>query len=192
MKRWQLVPTNGKQMRKASRTSTPTRKRLNCILALNINFVRQMKRIPPNIFMLLFRVAFILFFAYMYQFPFKKLNTGQFSDDPIAFWLLLSVLSIGPIYFIITLLGVLWVTFSKDNTTVVFHSLYKTVRCSFSEIESYHKVTERSNIGTYNGLVIKLKSGKKIKVTTYNVKSIKEVGYFLRSHRIPTSSHGFG
>lgn len=146
---------------------------------------KSMKTVIPNIWMLLLRIVLLGLFVYIYQWPLEKIRTGQYQNNEGVFWLGLVVVTMFPAYLIWTLLGVLWVTISDDLMTIRFHHVYKSVEVFSSDIDSYYKTVHKTKVRTFNGFFIKLKSGKIVEVTEYNLKSISEVGGFLRHSKVP-------
>lgn len=144
-----------------------------------------MKKISPNIWILLLRICLLSLFIYMFQWPLAKFNTGQYLNNPISFWLGLILISMFPIYLVWTLFGVLWVTISADSSIIRFHYLYKTIQTASLDIDSYYKTTHKTKVSNYKGLLIKLKSDKVIEITEYNLKSIRGVEDFLRINKVP-------
>jgi hypothetical protein len=121
----------------------------------------------------------------MFQWPLEKISNGEYLNNPSIFGLSLIFFSMFPIYILWTLLGVLWVTISDDNSIIRFHYLYKTIESTSIDIDGYYKTTDKTKISSYKGLFIIFKSGKLIKISEYNLKSIQGVMAFLRMHKIP-------
>ena len=129
------------------------------------------------------RVALLVLFVYIYQWPLEKIRTGQYQNNEAIFWFGLTLVSMFPAYIIWTLFGVMWVTISIDTNTISFHHLYKTVEVTGSEIDSYCKTVHKTKVSTFQGLLIKLKSDKVVEVTEYNLKSVKEISNFLNDNK---------
>lgn len=144
-----------------------------------------MKTIYPNILMLLVRLILLCLFIYMFQWPLEKFTTGQYLVNPIGFWFALILFSIFPVYIFWTVLGVLWVTVSEDNSIVRFHYLYKTIEISPLDIDGYYTTINKTKISNYKGLLIKLKHDRAVEITEYNLKSIHSINDFLRKNKIP-------
>ncbi len=142
--------------------------------------------IMPNIWMLLFRIALLALFGFIYQRgPLEKIATGQYQTNEGVFWLSIAFYSIFPAYLIWTLLGVMWVRISKDMSKICFHYFYKTFKVGSIEIDNYYETKHNTKLSNFKGLLIKLKSGKVIEVTGYNLKSVKEIVTFLRYNKVP-------
>jgi hypothetical protein len=135
--------------------------------------------------MLFLRLVLLILFIYIFQWPLEKIRAGQYPDNPTIFWLGLALTTIFPLYLLCTLLGVLWVSISHDNSKIRFHYLYKTIESSASGIDGYYRTTNKTKVSSYQGLLVKLKSGKVIEISEYNLKSIKEVGNFLQTNKVP-------
>jgi hypothetical protein len=146
---------------------------------------KSMKTVIPNIWMLLLRLALLALFIYIYQWPLEKIRTGQNQNDEGVFWLGLAVITMFPAYLVWTLFGVLWVTISNDRTSIRFHHFYKTLDVFGSDIDSYYKTIHKTKVSTFKGFLIKLKSGKVVEVTEYNLKSISEISGFLSHNKVP-------
>lgn len=144
-----------------------------------------MKKVIPNIWMLLLRIALLALFVYIYQWPVKKIQTGQYGENEAVFWLGLIVITLFPAYLVWTLFGILWVTISIDGATIRFHHFYRTVEVTGSDIDGYYKTVHKTKVSIFQGLLIKLKSGKVVEVTEYNLKSVKEIGSFLNYNKVP-------
>lgn len=143
-----------------------------------------MKTVIPNNWMLLFRIALLVLFIYIYQRPLEKITSGRYKDNEAIFWLGLAMVTIFPAYLLWTLFGVQWVTISKDRLSIRFHHFYKTVEVISSDIDSYYKTVLKTKVSTFNGLLLKLKSNKVVEVTEYNLKSINEINDFLRDNKV--------
>lgn len=146
---------------------------------------KYMKTVIPNIFILLLRIALLALFIYIYQWPIEKLQTGQYRENEVVFWLGLGLITMFPVYLIWTLFGVLWVTISNDGTTISFHHFYKTLVITSSDIDGYYKTVHKTKVSTFQGLLIKLKSNKVVEVTEYNLRSIKDIKGFLSYNKVP-------
>jgi len=144
-----------------------------------------MKTVIPNIWMLLLRLALLVLFIYIYQWPLEKITTGQYQNNEGVFWIGLIVVTMFPAYLVWTLFGVLWVTISDDQTKVRFHHFYKTVEAFGSDIDGYFKTVHKTKVNTFGGFFIKMKSGKVVEVTEYNLKSLNEIRDFLRHNKVP-------
>lgn len=144
-----------------------------------------MKTVMPNIWMLLFRLVMLIAFIYMYQWPLEKFHSGDYQDNPLAFWFGLIFFSIFPMYLLWTLFGVLWITIIYDKSAIHFHYLYKTLKTTASNIDEYYRTTQKTKISSFRGVLIKLKTGKVVEVSEYNLKSIQIVNEFLATNKIP-------
>jgi hypothetical protein len=144
-----------------------------------------MKTVIPNIWMLILRLALLMIFLYIYQWPLEKISTGQYKANEGAFWLGLVVVTMFPAYLVWTLFGVLWVTIYDDRTKVRFHHFYKTVEVFGSDIDGFFKTVNKTKISTFRGFLIKLKSGKVVELTEYNLKSLNEIRDFLNYNKVP-------
>lgn len=146
-----------------------------------------MKTIYPNIFSLVIRLILLTCFTYLLQVPLKKLWTLFHEYQPNQDIILFSatIFLLFPTYIIWTLCKVLWVKISADNSSITFHYFYKKIEVSGPEVEQYVDtgiVTKRNPI---NGWLIKLKSGKTIEVSEFNVRSRKEIEGFLIFNKVP-------
>ena len=103
-----------------------------------------MKTIIPNIWMLLFRLALLTLFIYIYQWPIEKIKTGQHLVNPVGFWLGFILITVFPAYLLWTLFGVLWIRISSDNSIIRFHYLYKTIENTGSDFDGYYKTTHKT------------------------------------------------
>lgn len=148
-----------------------------------------MKTVTPNIRMLLLRLALLALFIYIYQWPLEKIRTGQYQNNAGMFWLGFVIISIFPAYTLWTLCGVLWVTISDDQAKIRFHHFYKTVEAFGSNIDAYCKTVHKTKVSTFGGVLIKMKSGRAVEVTEYNIKSITEIERFLRYNKVPPKEH---
>jgi hypothetical protein len=144
-----------------------------------------MKTVNPNIWMLLLRLVLLALFIYIYQWPLEKIRTGQYQNNEGVFWLGLVVVTMFPAFLVWTLLGVLWVKISDDHREVHFHHFFKTVRILGSDIDGYFKTVHKTKVNSFEGFLIKLKSGEVLEVTEYNLKSINEIRDFLRHNKVP-------
>jgi len=144
-----------------------------------------MKTVIPNIWLLLLRLALLALFVYIYQWPLEKIRTGQYQNNEGVFWLGLVVVTMFPVYLLWTLCGVLWVTISEDQRMVRFHHFYKTVEATGSDIDGYFKTVHKTKVSTFNGFLIKMKSGQVVEVTEYNLKSLSEIRDFLGHNKVP-------
>lgn len=143
------------------------------------------KIILPNIWMLLLRVALLVLFAYMYQWPLEKIRTEEYQDNVLVFWLGFVGMTMFTAYVFWTLLGVLCVTISSDRSNIRFWFFYKTIQVTGSDIDGYYKTVQKTKVSTFRGLLIRLKSGKIVEVTAYNLASLKEITDFLVHSRAP-------
>lgn len=146
-----------------------------------------MKTIYPNILSLGIRAVFLAGLLYIFPKPIRVLYNLFFEPREDQDFIFLS----GIIFFLIlayiiwTLCKVLWIQISADNSTISFHYLYKKIEVSGAEIEQYVDtgiVTRRKPI---NGWLIKLKSGKTIEVSEFNLRSRKGIEDFLIFHKVP-------
>ena len=144
-----------------------------------------MKTIIPNIWMLLLRIGLLTLFVYMFQWPLEKISTGEYLNNPFGFGLGLIIFLMFPIYILWTLLGVLWVTISNDNSLIRFHYLYKTIEITCIDFDGYYNTTQKTKISNYKGLLIKLKSDKVIEISEYNLRSIQDITDFFRINKVP-------
>lgn len=135
--------------------------------------------------MLLFRITLLAVFIYLYQFPIAKFQSGEYKENVPIFILGITAVSMFPLYFIWTLLGVLWIRISDDDRNISFHYLYKTISVSGDDIAGYYKTTLKTKVKEYDGLIIKLNSGKVLEVTEYNLSRIDAVREFLSLHKVP-------
>ena len=144
-----------------------------------------MKTILPNIWMLLFRIALLGLFIYMYQWPLQKIRQGTDEENLAIFIVGLIVVSMFPFYLLWTLFKVMWVRLSIDDLKIHFHYLHTSVKIHSSDIDGYFKTIHRTRIKSYSGLLIRLKTGKVLEVSEYNVKSIEGIKGFLQTYKIP-------
>lgn len=146
-----------------------------------------MKTIYPNILSIGIRTVFLAGLIYLSPKPIRVLYNLFFVPrkdqdliflSGIIFFLILA-------YIIWTLCKVLWVKIYADNSAISFHYLYKKIEITGAEIEQYVDtgiVTRRKPI---NGWLIKLRSGKTIEISEYNIQSRKEIEDFLIFHNVP-------
>jgi len=137
---------------------------------------KSMKIIIPNIWMLLLRIALLAVFSCMFHWH---------DSSESQFWLGLVFFLMFPIYLTWTLLGVMWVTISHDYKLCRFYYLYKWIDVNSSDPDSYYSTQQYAKLANFKGLLIKIKSGKTIEVTEYNLSSIKVIKKFLSHHRVP-------
>lgn len=96
-----------------------------------------------------------------------------------------TVYSIFIVYLLWTLCKILWVTISADNSTICFYYLYKKIEVAGAEIEQYVDTGIMTKRKPINGWLIKLKSGKTLEVSEFNLRSRKSVEDFLKFHKVP-------
>ncbi|MHA4847863.1 hypothetical protein ACX0G7_27095 [Flavitalea antarctica] len=144
-----------------------------------------MKLIMPNIWMLFLRVPLLAVFIYMCSWPIESLRASHSGQSDMLAWLGLALFFMFPLYLIWTLLGVLWVTVSPDNKLCRFYYLYKSIDVDGSDVESYYFTKHYTKLASFDGLLMKLRSGKTLEVTEYNLRSVKVIKQFLRYHRVP-------
>jgi hypothetical protein len=121
----------------------------------------------------------------MYQWPLEKIKSGEYQENLPVFLIGMFAVSMFPAYFLWTLLGILWVKVADDNTQVVFHYLFKTVKLIPTDIDGYYKTHNDTKLKRFHGFLIKLKSGKVVEVSEYNLRSIDTIGQFLRTNKVP-------
>jgi hypothetical protein len=135
--------------------------------------------------MLILRIALLGMFVYIYQWPLEKIQTGAYKKDELIFVVGLIAVTMFPAYLLWTLLKVLWVRISAHEGKIHVHYLFKSVEAYSNDIEGYYRTFHNTRVKHYNGLLIKLKSGKVVEVSEYNLKSIDDVVDFLKDYKIP-------
>jgi hypothetical protein len=144
-----------------------------------------MQTIGPNMIMLALRIALLLLFGYMYQWPLEKIITGQFHENEVVFWVSLCAYTIFPMYLLWTLIGVMWVRIDEKMESVQFCSFFGRINVDPLSIAGYFRTIHNTKIASYKGLIIKLDSGKVIEVSTYNLKSVEKIEAFLIHYKVP-------
>lgn len=146
-----------------------------------------MKTVYPNLWSLTIRAVFLAIFIYFSPGPFRTVSSlfVQYRENQDFLMFTATVFLMFPTYIIWTLCKVMWVKIAADNSTISFHYLYKKIEVSGSEVEKYVDtgiITKRKPI---NGWLIKLRSGKTIEVSEFNIRSRKSIEDFLILHKVP-------
>ncbi len=144
-----------------------------------------MKTVSTNIWMLVLRLLLLALFVYIYQWPLEKIRTEQYHNNEGVFWLGFFVIMMFPVYIVWTLCGVLWIQISNNKSTIRFHHFYKRIDVHSSAIDGYYKTVHNTKVKTFKGFILKLKSGRVIEITEYNLKSLTEINDFLTYNKIP-------
>ena len=86
---------------------------------------------------------------------------------------------------IISVLGIINVQVDKGLSTATFTSFLSKKAIPIEDIESYYETTHINIINKWNGVLLKLKSGKSIQLVEQNLLSISDFKDYLNEKTIP-------
>jgi len=143
--------------------------------------------VEPNTNTYLFRLLLLPFLFWLNYTPIQRLATGYYSNPQTQFFVCLAVAAFLLVLVanVISLLKVYKLKVEGSNNIISFYKPFKKLNISTNDIIGYYLTSFTTKWRTYEGLIIKMESGRSVEVSEYNVDSLYEFNQFLIKADVP-------
>ena len=152
------------------------------------NVVRDaMLTVYTNTVTFLFRFLLMPFLIWLNYVPISRMIGGYYArtDRSFVFYVGLPFFLIFLIACILSLLAVYKIEVDTQKNSIIIRKALKTFSISAQDIEGYYLSSFRNKWKEYEGIFLKLRNGKTIELSEYNLETLYDFNQYLVQQGIP-------